>query len=123
MATIQNNSKNTQLVAIPVSDRRLCMHFGHCEWFVFFEVDTAGKEILSSRRVAPPLHQPGVLPRWLNSEGVNLVIAGGMGQRAQNLFAERGVRVLVGAPAEPAEGIVRNYLQGALELGQNVCDH
>jgi ATP-binding protein involved in chromosome partitioning len=54
---------------------------------------------------------------------VSVVIAGGMGARAQQIFAESGVRVMCGAPAiEPLE-IVRKYAAGTLELGDNVCDH
>jgi predicted Fe-Mo cluster-binding NifX family protein len=123
MSSVNQDSGATQLIAVPVSGGRLCLHFGHCEWFAVFQVDSASKRIVDSRLLDPPVHQPGVLPRWLHDQGVNLVIAGGMGQRAQNIFAEHGIGVLVGAPAEPAEGVVRDYLEGALQLGQNVCDH
>ena len=46
-----------------------------------------------------------------------------MGSRAQQLFAEQGVTVVTGAsPAEPLT-IVRQFLEGALVTGDNVCDH
>ena len=73
--------------------------------------------------LTPPPHEPGVLPKWLQEQEVGLVIAGGMGQRAQQLFAEKGIRVVVGAPVESPETLVTQYLAGTLATGENVCDH
>ena len=115
--------KNVLVVAIPVAGGQLCMHFGHCEQFALLEVDTEGKNILHSRQIDPPPHEPGLLPRWLNEQGVNLVIAGGMGGRAQGIFAEQGIDVIVGAPAESADSLARSYLDGTLQSGENTCDH
>jgi predicted Fe-Mo cluster-binding NifX family protein len=52
-----------------------------------------------------------------------MIIAGGMGQRAQGLFVEQGIQVLVGAPAETPEKLVADYLAGTLQAGENICDH
>jgi predicted Fe-Mo cluster-binding NifX family protein len=52
-----------------------------------------------------------------------MVIAGGMGQRAQQLFAQSGIQVLVGAPVGTPEDLVGAYLDGSLKPGQNTCDH
>jgi ATP-binding protein involved in chromosome partitioning len=119
----EGSHSNIRVIAIPVLEGRLCPHFGHCQQFALLEVDTAGKEILNSRQVTPPPHQPGLLPLWLHDEGVNLVIAGGMGGRAQGMFAAHGIEVIVGAPAEPPESLVRSYLDGSLQPGENICDH
>jgi predicted Fe-Mo cluster-binding NifX family protein len=54
---------------------------------------------------------------------VNVIIAGGMGQRAQGLFAQHGIQVVVGAPAETPERLVGEYLAGTLQVGDNICDH
>ncbi len=123
MSSTEEDSKSALVTAIPVAGGQLCMHFGHCEQFALLDVDTASKEVLNSRQLTPPVHQPGLLPRWLHDQGVNLVIAGGMGGRAQGIFAENGIEVIVGAPAEPPESIVRSYLDGKLQPGENICDH
>lgn len=123
MSSNETDKNGTLLIAIPVADGRLCMHFGHCEQFTLLEVDTEGKKILHSRQVAPPAHEPGLLPRWLNEQGVSLVIAGGMGGRAQSIFAEQGINVIVGAPAELPESVALSYLGGTLQAGENACDH
>jgi ATP-binding protein involved in chromosome partitioning len=111
------------LIAVPTIDGQLCMHFGHCETFTMLEVDPDKKEITSEKKLTPPPHEPGLLPRWLHSEGVSVVIAGGMGQRAQSLFAQNGVKVVVGAPAASPSDTVMAYLNGTLAFGDNVCDH
>ncbi len=110
-------------IAIPMADGRLCMHFGHCEQFALVEVDEASKTVTGTSYLTPPPHEPGVLPRWLHAQGANVIIAGGMGQRAQGLFAENGIKVVVGAPAEKPEDVVSAYLSGTLQVGANTCDH
>ncbi len=110
-------------IAIPLAGGRLAMHFGHCEQFALLDVETAEQSITGRENVAPPPHEPGLLPVWLAERGVEVIIAGGMGQRAQGLFQERGIRVVVGAPAEVPEALVAGYLAGTLQVGQNVCDH
>lgn len=110
-------------IAIPMAEGRLSMHFGHCEVFALLDVDPEAGKILGRKDVDPPPHQPGLLPPWLAAQGVNLVIAGGMGQRAQQIFQSHGIRVLVGACPEAPERVVGDYLAGTLQTGENVCDH
>ncbi len=122
--TIRNHKEPPMMkIAIPMADGKLCMHFGHCEQFALVEVDEANKKILKTTHLTPPPHEPGVLPRWLHEQGANVIIAGGMGQRAQGLFAQNGIKVVVGAAAGTTQAIVDAYLNGTLETGQNVCDH
>ncbi len=47
-------------IAIPTANGKLCQHFGHCEKFVFIEVDEATKEI-TSKKFENSLKLPGVL--------------------------------------------------------------
>ncbi len=110
-------------IAIPLANGKLCMHFGHCEQFALIDVDEAAKTIGSLSTVTPPPHEPGVLPRWLHEQGANVIIAGGMGQRAQALFAQNGIRVVVGAAGEDPARVVRAYMNGTLETGENFCAH
>jgi ATP-binding protein involved in chromosome partitioning len=92
-------------VAIPLSEGRLSSHFGHCEQFAVIQV----KEGSIDRKEfhTPPPHEPGLLPRWLGELGVNLVIAGGMGQSALNLFAERGIEVITGSTSAGPESLIQ----------------
>ena len=109
--------------AVPVSDGKLAAHFGHCEHFAFIDVDETTKAVVSKELVASPGHQPGFLPGWLAEEGISAVIAGGMGSRAQALFRENRIQVVVGALGDDPEQMVLDYLRGTLATGDNVCDH
>lgn len=114
---------STMKIAIPTAGGQLCMHFGHCEQFAFVTVDPETKTVTKTEMLTPPPHEPGVLPKWVAENGGNLVIAGGMGQRAQQLFNQNGVEVIVGAPVDEPEKIVTDYLNGTLVSGANACDH
>jgi len=110
-------------IAIPIAGGRLCAHFGHCEQFALIEADEAGQAVAACRFATPPAHAPGVLPRWLGEQGADVIIAGGMGRRAQDLFAASGIKVVVGAPGKKPEDLAAAYLAGTLKVGENVCDH
>ena len=110
-------------IAVPVTKGRLAEHFGHCEQFTIIEVDDDSKTTTKNEMLTAPAHEPGVLPRWLHNLGVNLIIAGGMGQKARQLFEENNVDVVVGAPDNTPEQLVKDYLRGNLKCGPNVCNH
>jgi ATP-binding protein involved in chromosome partitioning len=109
--------------AVPVSGAQVCPHFGHCEQFALIDVDEVKKEILGKKMVSAPEHQPGLLPPWLARQGVNRVIAGGMGAHAQELFRQNNVTVITGAMESDPEKAVLSHLNGVLATGGNVCDH
>ncbi len=109
--------------AIPLADGKLATHFGHCASFALVDVEPAEKIILKREDIDAPPHQPGLLPPWLAERGVKYIIAGGMGQRAKDLFATQGIQVTVGAPVETPEKLVTDFLAGSLALGGNACDH
>lgn len=110
-------------VAIPMHNGLLTMHFGHCAEFAIMEATPETGEITHKEMVAAPPHEPGLLPRWLAEKGVKLVIAGGMGGRARDLFTEQQITVVTGAPAAAPEVLVRDYFTGKLQTGENACDH
>ena len=109
--------------AIPLTDGRLCNHFGHCQQFALIDVDENNAIMPGMKLIDPPPHEPGLLPRWLHEQGANVIIAGGMGHRARQLFDQNGIDVVVGAPVEPPETLVQSHLDGTLSCGENACDH
>ena len=108
---------------IPLAGGRLSMHFGHCEQFALVEADSESKKIIRTTLLNAPPHQPGLLPRWLHEQGAEVIIAGGMGQRAQQLFTQAGIQVVVSAADGEPQALVEAYLAGTLERGDNFCDH
>lgn len=109
------------IFAIPLAGGKLCSHFGHCEQFALIETENG--KITGKRMQPPPPHEPGLLPRWLKGMGAHVIIAGGMGSRAQQLFLEGGIKVITGAPMDPPESLVDQYMSNTLTTGENVCDH
>ena len=109
--------------AVPVTGGVICSHFGHCEQFALFDVDERQREITKKELVNSPGHQPGLLPQWLSGQGVSLVVAGGMGSRAQGLFQQNGIGVVLGSLESDPEKAVLDYLEGRLAMGDNICDH
>ena len=110
-------------IAIPVAQDKLSMHFGHCEKFAVVDVDPQSETITNREDFTPPMHEPGVLPKWLAGMAVNVIIAGGMGQRAQQLFNQNGIEVVIGASDDSPESLVSAYLSKTLKTGDNICDH
>jgi len=110
-------------IAIPLAEGKLTMHFGHCASFALVDVDPQTKNIIKSEEIAAPPHEPGLLPPWLAERGVTMIIAGGMGQRAQQLFAQQNIQVIVGATAEKPEKLITDFFAGTLQVGANACDH
>lgn len=107
-------------IAIATENDYVAQHFGHCATYTLVELEenrVIGKEV-----IANPGHQPGFLPGFLAKYGVSCIIAGGMGQRAQQLFAGQGIDTVVGV-AGPVEQVISDYLAGNLQSGESLCDH
>lgn len=109
--------------AVPVSGGLVSSHFGRCEQFALFDIDEEGKEVIKKEFIASPGHEPGLLPGWLAEQGVSVVIASGMGSRAQSLFSQSRIKVVVNVLESDPERAVRDYLAEKLELGDEACDH
>jgi predicted Fe-Mo cluster-binding NifX family protein len=110
-------------IAVPVTDSKVATHFGHCSHFALFDVDEATKVIARKEVIPSPGHQPGFLPAWLAEEGVSVVVASGMGSRAQAIFNENHIEVVIGVLNDDPEKAILDYLKGELATGGNICDH
>ena len=109
--------------AIPITDGKVAAHFGHCSHFALFDVDEAAIAVVKRDVIPSPGHQPGLLPAWLAEEGVSVVIASGMGSRAQAIFNENQIEVVIGVLGDDPEKAVLDYIKGGLATGDNICDH
>lgn len=110
-------------IALPLLDDNVATHFGHCATFALITCDDTTRTRGVRKDIAAPAHEPGRLPLWLAAHGVNTIITGGMGQRAQQLCEQNGIKVLVGATSGTPESIVDAYLAGTLVTQENPCDH
>jgi ATP-binding protein involved in chromosome partitioning len=121
MPTSKKVDGNGVVIVIPESDGKLSAHFGHCKQFAFIETENGKIKKIEMR--TPPLHEPGVLPLWLNEQGANVIIAGGIGAHAQQILKDNGIEVVIGAPGDSPESLANQYLSNRLITGENVCDH
>ena len=105
-------------IAVASEGKMVTEHFGHCVNFNIFEAQNG--QITKSESIQNPGHRPGFLPNFLNDLGVNVIISGGMGGGAIDIFNEKGIEVITGASGI-AETVVNNYLQGNLKSTGSVC--
>ncbi len=110
-----------KVFAIPTVNKQLAQHFGHCEEFAIVTVkkNTITDEIF----ITPPAHQPGLYPRFLADKGVNIVIAGGIGEKAIQIFFNNGIEVFKGVPTDFPQKVVTDFLSGVMVQGENQCTH
>ena len=113
--------KTKKKFAIPTVNNLLTPHFGHCEEFAI--VETEDNSIINVNYITPPVHQPGAYPSFLANQGVSVIISGGMGVKAQDLFAQNNIEVCIGVSSDSPQYIVEQYLNNQLQTGQNLCDH
>ncbi len=107
--------------AVPTFNNELTAHFGHCEKFAIIETDN--NTLVKEEFINPPVHQPGAYPRFLADMGVDVIIAGGMGQKARSLFAAHNIQVCVGVIEGSPRELVNQFLDNTLTTGHNLCDH
>ena len=105
-------------IAVASDGKQVSQHFGHCEGFTIFNIEN--NEIKGNEFVQNPGHRPGFLPVFLHEKGANVVISGGMGGGAVDLFNEKNIEVVVGASGE-CETAVKSYLNGTLKSTDSVC--
>lgn len=111
-----------QKIAIPVDENGILdAHFGHCKYFILAEIETGS--VTTTDKIAAPPHEPGLLPRWLAEKSVTDIVAGGMGQRAIDLFMQSKINVFVGAPKIEALALVEKFLKKEITFTSNLCDH
>jgi len=105
-------------IAVASEGVNVTEHFGHCVNFNLFEVEN--NQIVKSESIPNPGHRPGFLPNFLADQGVTVIISGGMGGGAIDVFKERNVKVIVGASGNARE-LAEQYLKGELKSTESVC--
>jgi predicted Fe-Mo cluster-binding NifX family protein len=107
-------------VAISTDQGYVSAHFGRCLSYTIIEIKEG--QVLSREEIPNPGHQPGFLPEYLSEKGVNCIIAGGMGPRAQGLFANKNIEAIIGVQGAVDE-VIENFIKQELEVGDDLCGH
>lgn len=98
----------------------MSQHFGRCPEYTI--VDIVDGRAATRMTIPNPGHEPGFLPRYLADLGVSCIISGGMGPRAQDMFAEQGIRTILGVSGSIDE-VITDFVVGRLRSGESLCDH
>ena len=105
-------------IAVAATGHEVSGHFGHCENFLFFTVENGA--VTGEESVANPGHKPGFLPNFLADRGAEVILTGGMGGGAVEIFNERGVEVVTGVQGD-ARTNVEAWLRGELKSTGSIC--
>ncbi len=118
---------NSKIIAIAALDDRgldgeVSGHFGRCPHYVMVEVvDGVQGTVKVIDNPYFDAHQPGVMPQFLQQQGANVILAGGMGPRAINLFHGFGIEVATGVIGNVGK-VLAAYLRGDV-TGIVPCAH
>ena len=105
-------------IAISTDNGYVSSHFGRCPEFTFVEIEDS--KMISGETVVNPGHHPGYLPQFLKDNGIDCIIAGGMGTRARELFKEVDIETILGAEGK-IEDIIKKILDGTIKSKDNIC--
>jgi predicted Fe-Mo cluster-binding NifX family protein len=107
-------------LAISTEGGSVSAHFGRCPTYTLVDIEEG--KIAAREEIPNPGHRPGFLPGYLAERGVEGIITGGMGPRAQDLFAQKNITTYIGVQGA-VEDILQQFLQDKLEAGEDLCDH
>ncbi|MBN1298797.1 MAG: NifB/NifX family molybdenum-iron cluster-binding protein [Actinobacteria bacterium] len=105
-------------IAISTDGDFVSPHFGRCPQFTLVDIENG--KVIHRETVDNPGHHPGFLPQFLKEKGASCIIAGGMGMRAQELFAESGIDSLMGVEGK-IDTVIEQLVEGKLEGGESIC--
>ncbi len=107
-------------IAVSTDNGNVSVHFGRCASYTIYDINESN--ILAKEEIPNPGHEPGFLPQFLSEKGVRCIIAGGMGPRAQALFAQKNIKTVIGVQGA-VDNVIQKYLDQELEAGTDLCDH
>lgn len=105
-------------IAVACEGNMVTGHFGHCQNFNIFDEENG--KIINDESVPNPGHRPGFLPNFLGDMGVNVIISGGMGGGAVDIFNERNIEVVIGTTGDAKTAVIK-YLNGDLKSTGSIC--
>ena len=108
-------------IAVTYENGLIFQHFGHTAVFKIYEIQ--GNEVVSSQVVDTNGSGHGALAGFLQQQGVDTLICGGIGGGAQMALRDAGIQ-LYGGVSGDADEAVQALLMGRLSYNPNVrCTH
>jgi predicted Fe-Mo cluster-binding NifX family protein len=103
-------------------DARVAGHFGRCPYFTLIDLDN--DQVQAVQTVANPFfpnHEPGQVPNFIHSQGVGIMLTGGMGGRAAVFFEQYGIQPVTGAAGTVRDALA-NLQRGELNGGASCSE-
>jgi predicted Fe-Mo cluster-binding NifX family protein len=104
--------------AIAFDNGNVSQHFGRCPGYLL--VDILGKKLTEKKEIPNPGHRTGFIPQFLHEQGVNVMIAGGMGAKAVQFFNQYQIETIVGISGT-IDNCINCILDGSLKNGPTSC--
>ena len=111
-------------IAVPItSENQIDGHFGHCESYGIFSISD-NNEISGLINVGSPdgCGCKSDIASVLASDGVTIMLAGGIGGGAINVLNNSGIEVIRGCTGD-ATDVVKQYLAGKVTDSGSNCNH
>jgi predicted Fe-Mo cluster-binding NifX family protein len=93
-------------------------HFGRAPKFTFVTIEN--NKVVDKKVLPNPGHEIGSIPKFINDQGAECMIVGGIGHRAVGFFGQYGIEVIQGIVGN-IEEVIAKVLDGTLEGGENIC--
>ena len=109
-------------IAVPVTkENQIDGHFGHCESYGVFTISDKN-EISDIKNVASPqgCGCKSDIASVLASDGVSVMLAGGIGGGAINVLNNSGIEVIRGCSGDATE-VVKLYISGSVKDSGSSC--
>ena len=109
-------------IAVPVTkENQIDNHFGHCESYGIYTISD-DKEITGISNIESPqgCGCKSDIANVLASDGVTIMLAGGIGGGAINVLNYSGIEVVRGCTGDATE-VVKLYLSGLVEDSGSSC--
>lgn len=113
-------------IALPIADGKFALHYGRSQALSLHEIDLASGSSSNLGMRAFPSEGTCSSAEWVASQGVEVLLAGGLGAGAADGLGKAGVRVMAGIQEEDPRLVVEMFLAGltqARELspGESLC--
>ena len=109
-------------IAVPITnENQIDGHFGHCESYGVFSI-SENNEISGIKNVGSPegCGCKSDIASVLASDGVTVMLAGGIGGGAINVLNNSGIEVIRGCSGDATQ-VVKQYLEGKVADSGSSC--
>jgi len=107
-------------LAISTDNNQVAKHFGRCKQYTIVEI--LDSKVIDKKIISNPGHAPGAIPKFLNDKDCDLIIAGGMGRRAQGYFKDFNMDWIIGVQGD-VDKVIQDFINNDLEVGDSTCNH